>query len=208
MTQVRSIHHSASSYLFFTVASLLIMLACHLTMISAEPRLTRLFLLTVFMTAGAVIILAAMLAIKMYGAGFVIKRTIASTSYALIMAGLLNGITIGALMHRGFCIAGAKPVWMRLTSLLCLLVAITIALGIVIGQGKRIRYVSEYVNNWESQHKEIIRMRDEGDPAVYTKILARIITDHLDATPPKYRFIPLNWTEKIFYDLDYTRYYE
>ena len=69
MTQVRSVYHSASSYLFFTVASLLIMLACHLTQITAEPRLTRLFLLTSYMTASAVIILAAMLAVKMYGGG-------------------------------------------------------------------------------------------------------------------------------------------
>ena len=208
MTQVRSVHHSASSYLFFTTASLLIMLACHLTQISAEPRLTKLFLLTVYVTASAVIILAVMLAVKMYGVGFVIKRTLASVSYALIMAGMLNGITIGALMHRGFCIAGAKPSWMRRTSLLCLLVAITIAVGIVIGQGKRIGYVNEYVRTWESQHQEIVRLRDEGDPAVYTKVLARIITDHLDATPPKYRFISISPNEMIFYGLDRTRDFE
>ena len=208
MTQVRSVHHSASSYLFFTVASLLIMLACHLTMISAQPRLNRLFLLTVYMTASAVIILAAMLAVKMYGAGFVIERTIASTSYALMMAGLLNGITIGALIKRGFCISGAKPVQMRRMSLLCLLVAFTIGLGTVIGQGRRIGYVYEYVATWESQHQEIIRLRDEGDPTVYTKSFARIITDHLDGTPPKYRFVRINRNEKIFYGLDGTRYYE
>lgn len=208
MTQARSIHVKASSYLFFTTVTLLLMLARQFARIADEPGLNRLFLLTLCLTAAAIIALAFVVSVEIFLVRFVNRRSISAAVFALMLAGLLNGLTLGALIRHGFCLTGAATAGLRGIRLLCLLVALTIAAGIVFGQGRRIGYVREYVDIWESQHQEIIRLRDAGDPAVFTLELKRIVAGKMDHQPPPYYFAPLDWMEKVFYGLDGTRYYE
>lgn len=205
MTQVRTVHVKASAYLFFAALSLLIMLGGQLAGIANEPSLNRLFILTACVTAGAIITLASIVSVEIFLVRFVNRRSISAAVFALMLAAMLNGVTLGALIRHGFFLTGANGKWLRLG---CLLVALAIGAGIVIGQGKRIRYVNEYVDIWESQHREIIRLRDAGDPAVYTLELKRIVAGKMDHQPPPYFYAPLHWKEKIFYELDVTRYYE
>ncbi len=202
LTQLRAIHYKASSYLFITAVSMLIMLASQLTVTVAEPRFNRLLLASAYISGSALVILAALLAVKMFGAGYVVKRTLASTTYVFMIAGLMNGLTLGVLIHRAFCLTDSKPIWSRITRLLCFLVALAITAGIVMGQVKRIAHVRNDVDIWESTHQEIIRLRDAGDPAVYTKSFPRLVTDHLGSTPPKYKSTPLDWRSMLFYGLD------
>lgn len=202
LTQLRAIHYKASSYLFITAVSMLIMLASQLTVTVAQPRFNRLLMATVYITGCALVILAALLAVKMFGAGYVVKRTLASTTFAFMIAGVMNGLALGALIQRGCCLTDAKPIWSRLIRLFSLIVASAIAAGIAIGQAPRIAYTSGDVDIWESTHQEIIRLRDAGDPAVYTKSFPRLVTDHLGSAPPKYKSTSLDWRSMLFYGLD------
>lgn len=208
LTQYRRIDFRASSYLFFSALTLLIMLGSQLAVIADEPRLRRLFGLCAFITAGAIVTLAVLLSVETFMVRYIVRRSLAPIPYALMLAGLINGVTLGALIRHGFRLKGARAVWLRWFRLGCLIVAVVIALGIAIGQGKRIPYMLEYVDIWESQHQEIIRLRDEGDPAVLTMNLKRIIGGKIDQTPPTYRVARIEWREKIFYGVDWTRYYE
>ena len=203
MTQVRSIHYRASSYLFLTALSLLLMIGGLLASLADEPRIHRLFLLSICVTAGALLTLAVLVSVEMVLVRFINRRSIASVVFALMLAGMMNGVALGALICRVFHLTQTGAVWLRRVRLLCLITAFTIAAGIVIGQAWRISYLQQDVALWESQHQEIIRLRDEGDPAVFTKLYARLIPSKMDHRPPPYNFLPLGWPEKIFYGLDY-----
>ena len=202
MTQVRSIHYKASSYLFFTVVTTLLMLAFQLALIAGDPRLNRQFLLGAFVTAGAMITLASLLGVTLWGAGYIFDRILTAVTFVVMLAGLVTGVALGALIHRGFCMTDAKAVWLRWIRLFCLLIAITIAAGMVIGHGQRISHVRKDAEIWEATHQEILLWRDEGDPAVYTKNYPRLIADHLGSTPSRYTSTSLLWHQLLYYGLD------
>lgn len=208
MTQVREIHVKASSYLFFTTVTLLTMLAGQLAGMANEQRLNRLLLLSVCVTAGAIITLAFVVSVEIFLVRFVNRRSISAAVFAMMFAGLVNGVTLGALIRYGFCLTAANTRWLRWLKLGCLALALTIGAGIVIGQSQRIGYFQEFVKIWESQHQEIIRLRDEGNPAVYKMNWKHLVGGKMDQDPPVYEHGPLTWTEKIFYGLDGARYYE
>ena len=201
MTQVRSIHYKASSYLFVTALSMLIMLSGLLTFNANEPRLRGFFLLSAFATAGAVITLAALICVKLWGLGYIVERTLTSATFALMLAGLLNGLTLGVLIRRGFQMTEAKAVWLRCIKLFCILIALTIATGMMIGHGQRINHVREDAAIWDATHQEIMRMRDAGDPAVYTKRFPTLLHKHIGAIPSRYKNAPLDWEMKTYYGL-------
>lgn len=208
MTQFRSIDFRASSYLFFSALTLLIMLGSQLAVIADDTRLHRLLLLSAFITASAIVSLAVLLSVETFMVRYIVRRSLAPIPYALMLAGLINGVTLGALIRHGFRLTGAKAVWIVWLRLGCLIVAVVIAAGIVIGQGKRIPYMQEYVEIWESQHQNIIRLRDEGDPAALTMNLKRIVGGKIDQTPPTYVVSPIEPREKFFYGLEGTRKFE
>jgi len=201
MTQARSIHYKASSYLFVTALSMLIMLAGQLAFSAREPRLRDVFLLSAFATASAVLTLAAQIAVMWWGLGHIVERTMAPAPYTLMIAGLLNGIALGALIRHRCCRTHADAGWLRCIRLSCLLVAIAIATGIVIGQGQRISHTREDAAIWDAAHQEIIRLRDEGDPAVYTKLFPHFPNYRIGAIDSKYKNKPLDWMKMIYYGL-------
>ena len=208
MTQFRNIDFRASSYLFFSALTLLIMLGSQLAVIADETRLRRLALLSAFITASAIVTLAVLVSVETFMVRNIVRRSLAPIPYALMLAGLINGVTLGALIRFGFRLTGARAVWLRWLGLCCLIAALTIGAGIVIGQSRRIGYFQEYVEIWESQHQEIIRLRDEGDPAVFTMNLKRIVGGKMDQRPPTYLVAPIEPREKFFYGLEGTRYFE
>ncbi len=203
LTQFRSIHYKASSYLFFTVVTLLLMLGSQLVKIADEPNLKRLFTLCAFLTAGAIMMLATLIIVEMFMVRFISKRTLAPVIFALMLAGLVNGVALGALIQRGFSLTDSKAVWLRWLRLFCFMVALTIATGIVIGQGRRVNHIRKDAEIWDLQHQEILRLRDEGDPAVFTKQFKHPVLGKYDHTPLVYEYFPLTWRQKLFYGLDY-----
>ena len=201
MTQVRSVHYKASSYLFITMLSTLIMLAGQLTCMADEPRIRGLFRMSAFAAAGAVITLAALIGVKLWGAGYIVERALAAATYALMLAGLMNGVTLGALIRLGIDMTNADAVWLHLLRLFSLLVTLTIATGIVIGHGQRISHARRAAEIWDANHAEIIRLLDEGDPTVHTKPFPSLIHRSLEAIPYRYKNAPLRWERIIYYGL-------
>ncbi|MDE2634728.1 MAG: hypothetical protein OXI30_00065 [Chloroflexota bacterium] len=208
MTQVREIHVKAASYLFFTTVTLLIMLASQLAWTADEQRLNRLFSLSVCVIAGAILTLAFVVSVEIFLVRYVNRRSISAAVFAMMIAGLLHGLTLGALIRHGLSVLGARAVWRQWLRLGCLVAALTIGAGIVIGQSRRIGYFQEFVQIWEAQHQEIIRLRDEGEPAVLTMDWKRIVPGKMDQDPPVYARGPLSYKERIFYRLEGTREYE
>ncbi len=74
----------------------------------------------------------------------------------------------------------------------------------LIGQGRRIGPLTEDTRIWEEIHLEIIALRDEENPELYSRSFARRRPTDLDKTPSVYVSAPLKWQHKLYYGLDYT----
>ena len=205
VTQLGDINNKVASYLFITAVSLLNALAWQLSCMADEPRIEGLSHLSAFAAAGAFLTLTALFAVKLWGVGnIVVERTLTPAIYALMLAGLVNGFTVGSLIRLGFYTTNAEAVWLRRISLLCLLVVLTIAARIVIGQAPRISNALKDVEIWESTHQEIIKLRDAGDATLYTKVFPRRNLRHANAIPSRYRDRRLGWSQKIYYGLQFS----
>ena len=202
LTQIRSIHYKASTYLFLTAVSLFLMLGSQLAKMADEPNLKRLFALCAFTTAGAFVALASLITVEMLMVRFISNRTLAPVAFALMLAGLMNGVALGALIQRGYRMTAAKAVWINWLRLGCLLAALAVAAGIVIGQGRRVSHIRKDAEIWDLQHQEILRLRDEGDPSVFTKLFKRPVLGKYDQVPLQYSYYPLTWRQRLFYGLD------
>ena len=202
LTQVRNINFKAASYLFITAVMLINALAWQLSCKADEPYLKVLCRLSAFAAASAFLTLAFLIAVNLWGQGQMVVRTLASTVYALMFAGLLNGVTLGILIVHGFQKTDSKAVWLRYFRLFSLVVSLTIAAGIVIGQAVRISYVRQDAQIWDETHEEILRLRDARDPAVYTKEFPRLHYRHVGAVPSRYRVGRLLSMHRMYYGLD------
>lgn len=203
LTQARSVHYRAACYLFLSAQSLLLALGGWLAALADEPGLRRFFWLSAGVAAAALLTLAMLVFLEMALAGFVNRRSIASVVFALMLAGMLNGVALGGLIGRGSHLTGARTLWLWRLKRGCLLVAFIIGAGIALGQARRVPHVEAHAALWDAQHQEIMRLRDDGDPAIFTRQFARIIPGKMDRQPPEYGQQRLLWYEKLFYRLDY-----
>ena len=209
MSQARSINYKASAYVFFTPLSLLLMLGFHLTAFTVDRRLKRLFWLSIWVTAGAIITLAFVVSVEIFLVRYVNLRSISATIFALMLSGMMTGVTLGSLIRQAVRLPGADADRLRWLRLGCLLVALTIGAGIVLGQARRIPFVNEFVDVWDTQHRQIIRLRAADDPAVFSMNMKRIVVaNKMDLKPPTYEITPLNWRERSYYGLNQTGYFE
>lgn len=56
---------------------------------------------------------------------------------------------------------------------------------------------------FDESEKEIIRLRDAGAPEVYTRRFVKFKAANFSRFPTQFIVAPLDWPEKIFYDLEY-----
>jgi len=203
MTQVRSVHYKAVSYCFLTALAGLVVLGHQLSAAAGEPRFKTLLQVAIFCSAGTVIVFAAQIAVELWGTGHIIERTFSAVAFLLTVSGLMWGVTLGAMMQRGYSLSRANATWLQRVKILCLLITIIISAGIVIGRGQRISHLREDAALWDAIHLEILRLRDEGDPAVYSNRYPRRFMYALDATPLVYKTTHLSWKKLLYYRLEY-----
>jgi len=199
LSQIRNPHYKAETYLFVTSAALLIMLASQLKP-AAAPHLHDQLLATAFVSFSTVIVLAAIIGAALW-AGFIIDRILAAVTVLQMTSGLMCGLTLGAFIQRASLLTKSNAAWLKWIRTFCLLIVITIAIGMFIGQGQRISHFQRDAEIWEATHQEIIRLRDAGDAAVYVKAFPRRRLWRLDETPSSYRVAPLTGQQLVYYGL-------
>ena len=206
LTQIRYIHHKAASYLFISSMVLLGMLSWQLTAVlegRGDRRATRIGLLAFLSSAITVLTFATQIAASLWGQGFVFERTFAPITFLLMVSGLMWGANIGASIRRSCQFTEANAPWFRWAGLLSLLVSLTIGTGISIGQAQRIDDLATRARIQDEVHQEIMRLRDAGNPAVYTQEFVRVLVSHLGTRPSVYTTKRLDWRQRLFYGLDY-----
>ena len=199
MTQIRSIHHKAASYLFVQFFVVLFVLARQLTARFGDTCSNRIGLIALLSSTFAVITLAALIGVSLWGAGYFIDRIFTSVTFLQVISGFLWGAFFGVMIHRLCLLTKAKMAWNRWIRLVSLLIVIAVGTGIVAGRIQQIDHFAASARKWDESHQEILRLRDEGDPSLYTQAFYTLNASPVGIKP---RIERLSRVQASYYGLD------
>ena len=199
MTQIRSIHHKAASYLFVQFFITLIVLARQLAARFGDTCSNRIGPIALLSSTFAVITLAALIGVSLWGAGYFIDRIFASVTFLQVISGFLCGTYLGLMIQKCRLVTNASMAWIRWIRFVSLLIVIAVGTGIVAGRMQQIDHFAAAARNWDESHKEILRLRDEGDPTLYTRSFHSLNAASSGINPILH---PLHWSVASFYGLD------
>ncbi len=199
MTQIRSIYHKAASYLFVQFFVLLFALARQLAVRFGDSCSNRIGLIALLSSTYSVITFVALFGVSLFGAGYVIDRIFASVTFLQVISGFLWGAYLGIMIHRCRLAIKASMAWIRWISLVSLLIALAVGTGIVAGRMQQVDHFAAAARKWDASHQEILRLRDEGDPTLYTRSFHTLNAASSGINP---RLQPSNRSAASFYGLD------
>ncbi len=179
LTQARSIHYRAASFLFTSAISLLYVGTGQLDTTTKTSQFRRLHRLSLFALVTALISLAAIVFTALIGRGFVDARILAPASFTLVFPGLLWGALYGIALGQ---IPQSANNGSILPVRLCLTLAVLITLGIVIGNGTLIPSFQRYAGEWDARHQQILSLRDAGHRSVVVAPLEFDLADYVGVT--------------------------
>ena len=156
LTQLRSIHHIAASYLFVSMIVTLGVITWMLAEGKAKWKIALTgplaYWLSVMVTFG--IVYTALL-----GRGFVSPRILTLGTTLQVMSGLAWGAALGELLRRS---GTWTVISMRLIQSGGLAMILLIAASITLGKASHIPGYARFANEWDARHQEIIALRNAG----------------------------------------------
>ena len=194
LTQVRSIHYRAASFLFTCAISLLYV---GIGQVDADINLTqvrRLRWLSLFALGIALVSLSAIVFTALIGRGFVDARILAPASFALVFPGLLLGALYGIAHSQNADMAHTVPVRISLT------LALLITFAIVIGKARLIPNFQVYAREWDARHQQILWLRAADQRSLALAPLSFDLADYVGVTTLGKD--PSNRCALRYYDLD------
>ena len=202
MTQIRSIHHKAASYLFVQFFVVLFVLARQLTARFGDTCSNRIGLIAFLSSTFAVITLAALIGVSLWGAGYFKDRIFASVTFLQVISGFLCGTYLGIMIHCCRLLTKASLAWIRWIRLVSLLIVLAVGTGIVAGRIQQIDHFAAAARKWDGSHQEILRLRDEGDPSLYTRSFQIFYASPVGINSSRQR---LDWVQASYYGLDQSK---
>lgn len=189
LTQPRSIHWRASSYLYLSSLLLLAILAAQLACWLCEKRWRSLFFLAVLSTLAAWALLATTIFIALIANGYFKDRILAPAAYFMVLSGLAWGACLGCLIKQWLHERGAGEQGIRRLALGSALVALALLASIVSSQLRLIPDLARYARTWDERHQTIIDQRDQGSRDVKVRPLRFNMYRFLELTEdPEVRF--------------------
>lgn len=179
MTQLRSIHYRAATFLFTSALSLLYVGAGQLRAAVDLPVNRRLRWLSLFAPGVALLSLSAIVFTALFGRGFVDARVLAPAAFLLVAPGLLWGSLYGV----AYCqIRQSTRGGTGLATRLSLTLVITITFGILIGNTRLIPSFQSYARDWDARHQLILSLAEDGRRSVEVAPLAFDLADFVGVT--------------------------
>lgn len=204
LTQVRSVHWRVETYLFVSAICWIIIFMRTTQIVWPSAKANRLLLLSVLSILFTTATFSAIIMVSLWGQGFIFVRTLAPVSYLLMISGLLCGLCVGVCIKRVALGTQSSGGWIKLYTILSLLVTVTIAAGIVLGQSQRIPYLDEGAKIWDANHQKILRMIENDDHLIYETEFDWRSQSFMDASPQVvFRRGRLSWPQRLFYGLEY-----
>ncbi len=175
MTQLRSVHFRASSYLFLSCV-------CALVVLTGSRRAGHgagMGWLATCCGGGAIALASVLIAPNIYAQGYAVERALIPVAFVLIASGGLWGLALGGSLRP---VAGRPARWLRSA---ILLTALVIGASQAIHQARVLPAMSEFARAWDARKSQILAAQARGD--------ARLET-------PRFRFrlaSPLSWGETV-----------
>ena len=178
--RMQDIHYRASTYLITSFLVFLGIIIWQLYSVTQTRLTQKIGLLALFAYATAVVCIAAVFAVALFGRGFfVAKRILAPGAWLLMLPGLIWGIYTGYLIKNHPLSSQAGQVWIRLLKLASLAIVLIIAMGIVLGQAALAPDFQSFAQEWDTRHQEIIAMRDSGQTIIEAAPLTFDLADFI-----------------------------
>ncbi len=166
LTQLRSIHFKAATYLFISALVFLLIGAYQLSAFSSDARSKRLLQLALYASAVLLIAWLALVAVSIYSLGYLSPRILAPAGFLQALLGMIWGIYVGLMVQSiGHSTEGSKS-WLTAYRGMGLMLAIAIGVGIVFGQSRSLPKMKTFASEWDDRHAEIIRQRDNGNTTI------------------------------------------
>ncbi len=160
MTQLRSIHIKAYTYLLVSALTILGALALQLSQFVADRRAKKFALPATLSYIMLIATTAALAAGSLYGRGWVTPRGLAPSAYVHVIIGLIWGAYIAFLIQRAWAISGADQRWITMQAVIGLVLVITVSVGITFGHVKQIPDFAAFARDWDARHQQLIQARD------------------------------------------------
>ena len=201
LSQLRSIHYRASTYLFTTALVFLSMMTWILSF-GVESKSAKKYGFAGLLACGlALISMVAIIFTALLGRGLVTPRILAPFAYLLVLSGLVWGVSLGFLLKKYPLL---DDIWLNLLKLGNLVIVLTVAAGIALGQAALIPDFQVFAKEWDARHQLIIAMRDEGQRNIIVPRLSDATAGYVAATTlpgdPRFR------CGKHYYGVDSIKY--
>ena len=166
LTQFRSIHYRAATYLFTSSLVFLGIFFWQWTSRLPTSSARKFGFLALFSYAAALVCIAAMVGTALFGRGFVTARILAPGAFLLVLSGLVWGVWIGCALKHCPPAPRLGQAWVKLLKLASLAIVLIIAMGIVLGQAALMPDFQRYAREWDARHQDIIARRNSGQTAI------------------------------------------
>ena len=174
MTQLRSIDSRASTYLFASALSMLLMLSL-LRPLNGDASTRQLGQAAIGLLIIAWLTIAALICVTFIGHGFTSHRMMAGSAFLQVGAGFFCGMYLGRLLAR----AGGARLWRQLLPAGSLVVVFVIAGGIMLGHARLLPDLQTYAREWDARHQRIIALRDSGQTHIEVAPLSFDLADYI-----------------------------
>ena len=162
MTQLRSIHIKAYTYLLISALTLLGALAMQLSHIVADRRAKQFALPAALSYIMLVAVTAAVAGATIYARGWIAPRGLAPIAYMHVVIGLIWGAYIAFLVQRSRAMSGADQRWITMNGAIGLVLVLAVSAGITFGHAKQIPDFAAFARDWDARHQQLIQARDRG----------------------------------------------
>lgn len=179
LTQVRRIDARASTYLFVSALSLLMILALLWQSGAADRKIRALGLVALAFPLIAWLTIAALYCVTFIGHGFTADRIMSGPAWLQVLSGLVWGIYLGYLVKSSPFTYDALLVGERWLAIGSLAAAVIVGGGIFLGQAPLLPKLQIYAAEWDARHANIIEQRESGKTHIKVEPLSFDLADYL-----------------------------
>ena len=179
LTQVRRIDSRASTYLFVSALSLLVILALLWQGREADGRVKTLGIVALSSLAIAWLTIAAQYCVTFIGHGFTADRIMSGSAWLQVLSGMVWGVYVGYLVKSSPFADDIPLIWRRWLAIGCLVVAIVVGGGIFRGHKRLVPQLQIYAAEWDARHAYIIGQRQSGREHIRVEPLSFDLADYL-----------------------------
>ena len=166
MTQLRSVDQRAGIYLLSTFILILVLLGWQLSITLGDYRATKLRLLAGYSLVMAVLSVGVMVAVSLYGQGFMRERIMPPAAFMQVTPGLIWGLFIGYLLKIYSFRTQTNEKWIHLLSISSVVVAIFIGTSIFRENASQVPDLRVFARKWDDQHRLLLQSSANGDRRV------------------------------------------